>query len=747
MNKSLFSHVSLTALMLCGLQAVPVFAQAKTAAPAADSAAPGDIIVTATRESTLLSKTPIALTAITAETLRDSGITDARSLNDSVPNLQISENGDATRISIRGVTSSDTTEKGDPSAAFLLDGVYIARPIEVLNAFYDLERVEVLRGPQGTLYGRNTTAGVINVISARPKNKFEASVDGKYGNLNSANATAMVNVPIGEELAVRAAVNYDRQDSPIIQKGPVTQSLNPFRNVISGRLSLGGKVGENLDFVVRGDYTQAKGAVANAVPLTNFFPGALVTGVDPTYKAGDTTAQRTLGIPLAFPDKKNNKFYGIMGEFKYDFGPVSLTYLGSYRKADRKDNRDLLLFGALNNPAFFFGKFKQTSHELRAAFGQGSALHGQVGAYYFHESSNIEFNLGAPLSGFVVPGASGFAFPQGPTKATSKAGFGQLTYDVTDDLHVTGGIRYTKDDKSRVGSTVVDFPALAGSICGKLRCVLNSNIAFGHYKKTTWKFGVDYDAPDLGLFYASVSSGYKAGGFNDGCLTTSGGVGCTLTSDQLFFNPETLVAYETGFKLRFLDNKVRFNGSIFHYDYKSLQLSQIVTVPVPATRIRNAGVAKVDGIELDAVLRPDENNVVDLAVNYTNARYSSFQASPAISFAGRKLDHAPEFTATAGVTHTFPLSNDGKIEASARTHLSSSYYIQDLGILAQYRQPSFTKTGLTLTYKAPEDRWYVQGFVQNLENNITLAAASSGLAASATIEEPRTFGVRAGFKF
>ncbi len=168
----------------------------------------------------------------------------------------------------------------------------------------------------------------------------------------------------------------------------------------------------------------------------------------------NATLQRTLNVPLGFPDRKNNKFYGIMGEFTYDFGSMALTYLGSYRKADRQDVRNFLLFGSLNNPAFFFGQFNQNSHELRLAFGKGQPLHGQVGVYYFHEQSNLELNLGNPLSGIVVAGASGFAFPQGPTKATSKAAFGQLTYDITPDLHLTGGIRYTKDDKSRVGQSL-----------------------------------------------------------------------------------------------------------------------------------------------------------------------------------------------------------------------------------------------------------------------------------------------------
>ncbi len=748
MKKISISRVSMFAVALATLASAPGYAQS-TAAAADEAVDSGDIIVTATRENTLLSKTPIAITALTSEALRDSGITDARSLNDSVPNLAISENGDSVRISIRGVTSTDLTEKGDPSAAFLLDGIYVARPIEVLNAFYDLERVEVLRGPQGTLYGRNTTAGVINLISARPKNKFEASVDGKYGNFNSTNVSGMINVPVGEGLGVRAAVNFDRQDSPLIQPGPVVQSLNPFRNTVSGRLSFGGTLGDDFDFVVRADYSKAKGAVFNTVPLANFFPGGLVRGQDPLYVDTDPRAQRNTKLALRDPDRKNNEFKGIMGEFTYDFGSLALTYLGSYRETNRKDVRELVLnFGVLvNNPAFFFGKFSQSSHELRLAFGQEQPLHGQIGAYYFHEKSNIEFNIGNPLSGIVVGGATGFAFPQGPTKATSKAAFGQLTYDITPDLHLTGGIRYTKDDKSRVGRTVVDFPNLAASFCGALRCTLNSNIAFGHYKKTTWKVGIDYDAPELGLLYASVSSGYKAGGFNDGCLSNSGGQGCSLTSDQLFFAPETLRSYEAGFKFRFGGNALRLNGSVFHYDYQDLQLSQIVTVPVPATRIRNAGVAKVDGVELEAIVQPGDNDRIDLSLNVTKARYSRFQAAPDINFAGRSLDHAPQFTATAGYTHSFPLDNGGKVEAAARTFFSSEYFLRDLNNLSQFRQPSFTKTNLTLSYKAPEDRWYVQGFVQNLENEITLASAASGLGTTATIEEPRTYGIRAGFKF
>jgi len=186
----------------------------------------GDIIVTATRESTLLSKTPITMTAVSAETLRNAGISDARSLSSAVPGIQISENGDAARISIRGVTSTDNTEKGDPSASFLVDGIYIARPADVLGSFFDVSRIEVLRGPQGTLYGRNTTAGVINVIAARPTDSFEAKVDGTFGNLGTVDTTGVINVGLGNGIGVRAAINYQRQDSYFTANGPQTVAIN-----------------------------------------------------------------------------------------------------------------------------------------------------------------------------------------------------------------------------------------------------------------------------------------------------------------------------------------------------------------------------------------------------------------------------------------------------------------------------------------------------------------------------------------
>ena len=267
------------------------------------------------------------------------------------------------------------------------------------------------------------------------------------------------------------------------------------------------------------------------------------------------------------------------------------------------------------------------------------------------------------------------------------------------------------------------------------------------FSKVTWRAGVDFDVNDRSLLYAVVSTGYKAGGFNDGCEAGTG-AGCTLSASALYYEPETITSYEAGIKTRLAGNALRINMSAFHYDFSGIQLSQLSTIcGGPCQVTTNAGQAKVDGVELETVVNPGPNTRFDASASWLNARYTQFFPTPTVSFAGRKLDRSPEWTVTAGVTQTFPLGNDGNVQVAARTRLSDSYYLAALGTLNQFRQPSFTRTDLTLTYNAPDQRWYLQGFVRNVENSIVVSTASSGAFAGVQIQDPRTYGVRTGFRF
>ncbi|PZQ62980.1 MAG: TonB-dependent receptor [Sphingomonas taxi] len=721
--------------------------QATVAVEEGTTPAAADIVVTALRTGTTMSRTPVAMSAVSGDDLIQTGITNTQQLTDVIPNLSIVRVGNGVQITIRGVTSTDTSEKGDPSAAFLLDGVYIGRPQAQEVSFFDVQRVEVLRGPQGTLYGRNTTAGVVNLITAEPVHRFAASADAMYESFDHVMATGMVNVPLGDMFALRAAVNYDRRDNYIRRPGATDGfTLDPFRDNLSGRLSLLAEPTDRLKIIVRGDYGTIKGVPTNSVPAANFFSNIASSAADsaPLYRPGVSAADlRTSTFAEAVQARRDNRLWGVMGQADWTLGDVVVSYVGSYRETRRRDVFSLL--GGLR-PGTYDGDYWQNSQELRLAYDRGP-LKAQVGAYYFKENGAVAAFLLNPSPFVPAPGALRYGFPQDPTIAVGKALFGQASLEIADGLRLTGGVRYSHDDKSRRGNTVLDYP-------GDRQIILQINDAQRTFSKVTWRAGADYDVPGLGLLYATVSTGYKAGGFNDGCEARAGApASCVLTADGLYYQPETLTSYEGGFKFAF-GPAFRLEGSVFHYDYKGLQLTSTQNVcGGPCAVTSNAGAAKVDGVELNATVRPDRKNSFNIQANYLDARYTDYSPVSGISYAGRPLSRSPKVSINAAYTFTQPLGNGGSLEATARTRFSSRYDLTDLGSRLFFYQPSFTKSDLSLTYNAPGDRFYVGAFARNLENNIVLTNVTGGTAgigrydASANFEDPRTWGVRTGVKF
>jgi iron complex outermembrane receptor protein len=742
MKNHLFSRASTLAIGLAVIVTTPALAQT----PEADS---GDIIVTATRSESLLSKTPIAMTAIAGAELVQSGISNPTQLEESVPNLSIVR-GNGLQITIRGVTSTDGTEKGDPSAAFLLDGIYLARPQAQEVSFFDIERVEVLRGPQGTLFGRNSTAGVVHVISTRPKFEFGASLDATYGNFDTINATAAVNVPLGDTFALRVAGNIDQRDNFIIDGNAADGiSLDPFKKNVALRVSALFKPTDAFSVLLIGDYSTIKGNPTNALLTSNFYNN-IVTGARPTFERPNfinptSEAGRLLAVPQSQQAFRDTKEKGVMGEINYDFGAATLTYLGSYRETDRKEFSN---FRAGLFQTDFIGKYWQTSHEVRLAVGGDGPLQAQVGGYYFKEKSGIAFFLNNLLG----PNTR-FGFPQDPTIADNKSAFGQATYEIAENFKLTAGVRYSRDLKSRVGNTVLDTYSnvVNSSNIGTFisRAIFQDNRASRNFSKVTWRAGVDYDSP-LGLVFASVSTGYKAGGFNDGCEAGTA-AGCALSADSLYYDPETLTSYEAGFKFKF-GPAFRLNGTVFQYDYKGLQLSQLGNCapanqpPAPCQVTTNAAVAKVNGVELDAQLQPVDNFTIRLALNYLDARYSDFSPVPTVNLSGFPLSRSPKWSWNAGVNYALPIG-EGQLVADASIRSRSSYELADLGAYAYFQQPAHTKTDVSLTYKAPENKFYVAAFAENLENDVVVTSVTTGANGSLTFGDPRTYGVRAGFKF
>ncbi len=790
-----------SAAAIVSITSNPVWAQA-----AADEVAEGDIVVTATRGETLLSKTPLAVTAISGDDLKDKGIVGPTGLAESVPNLSI-DRTNGLQITIRGVTSTDGTEKGNPSAAFLLDGVYLARPQQADIGFFDVERVEVLRGPQGTLYGRNTTAGVVNVITNKPKiGEFGAGLNVGYGNYNAISADGYVNVSAGDMAAFRIAATFDTRDNYLNPLAGDSVSLDPFRKNFAARASALVKLGDRGELLLRGNYGHLGGTRAVAVPTSNFYrQSALGTNVldangnaiwAPISHDNDIRLTRNLqsipfnpawggGTGSTKPFDIDDTTWGIDGELNYDLGPVTVTYLGSYREYEAHENSQLDITGLLpenlpgflapflsnftgdcsstiercSYPGFFDGDYQQQSHEFRVSLNNGGPLKLQAGGYYFREHSVIGFWI-PDFPQFIIGSNKFYGFPQETTSKTLGA-FAQGTLSVTSALRLTAGVRYTHDDLFRYGHTVATNSITAPIVIGGSTYANDAQVK---NNKVTWRGGFDLDV-GRGLLYGSVASGYKQGGFGDGCSTgrttqvTSRGESCALATQPqaIYYAPETLIAYELGFRGPVAEG-VRVDAGVFYYDYKNMQLSSLLNINgAPTLVTTNAGKSRVFGIEFQTTLSPAPNHQVNLGFNYTDAKYQHFcpggtgTTNPLDActvgtpdYAGRSLDRSPQGTAFGTYTWTIPMG-ESEFVLSAGTRLIGKYTITQFGSApVQYTTPAHSNSQVTVTYNGPDKKWYLQGFVKNIENFIEIRNATND---SVTPGDPRTFGVRAGVKF
>lgn len=717
--------------LLCGSAGLAHAQSAPSSAVSTTSAVEtgrlADVTVTAQKIAQPSSKTALSLTAIRGEDLRDAGATSAVGLTDMIPNVQIGGgSASSTDISIRGIASTNTTEVGDPAAAFHIDGVYLGRPQSAGASFFDLERVEVLRGPQGTLYGRNATAGAINLITKKPVNRFAGEANLSVGNYGQRGFEGMLNVPVSDQFALRGVISTNNRDGFLI----TSDAKNRFganrddADNISARLHGLLKFNADTKLLVTVDASQDKGVGSGSVPLA-------------TYQTQTGKAQRT-SLGNANEGLRDDKSAGFAAELTSQTGIGEFTYLGSYRTYDRASLSSTNLTASYTD-----SHFSQSSHELRLASTGKGPLTWVAGLYLFQETGDIYATYNSPLLQILSP----YRFQQDPVESKSNAVFGQATYSLTPSLRLTGGLRYTADDKSRQGRLLK----------GNITALTDINNADVSYNKTTFKVGADYDVAKNILAYANVATGYKAGGYYDG----------DSSKGDNTYRPELLTSFEAGVKGRFLDNKLRLSAAVFTYDYKDLQVSYVDINPLTnaiGTITTNAARAKNTGLEIESKFALSENGTINFALGLLNAKYKDFgfAALPpvgtapstrpvGINYQGKRLDKAPDTTITLGYTHDWTLANGGAVTAYVGTRYSASYVLSNFAIAQpqQYTQKSFTRTDIRATYTAPGDKWYVQAYARNLENKSVMTGFTySPLTGSNVyLAEPRTFGIRAGMKF
>ncbi len=704
-----------------------------------------DIIVTAERRQSTAQKTAIALDVVGGDELRRSGINDIAQLQTIAPGVTIGAFQSSTIVSVRGVSSRDTTEIGDPAVAINLDGIFLQRPAGMNAAFFDLDRIEVLRGPQGTLYGRNATGGVVNLITKRPTQEFGGYASLTYGNYNQLIGEAAINVPLSETLAMRASfISRHRdgfRDTSLPSTGnPATtipgvgaagnraNTRSDDESTSGARLQFLWTPTDRLKVLLSGTYIKQGGT------------GAMLAGFPTTRPEAPTKFSETKRFPLNEPGDNNIDRINLLAEVDYDLGPVTASYLFGYVGLDIDHLYDN---DGVDTRSYMFrrGEYSDDmSHEFRLSSNSDGPFFWQGGVFYYKQdldiaSQNFLYPFGVPviLRNFLYN-----------VDVESKAAFGQASYNITDELKVSAGIRYSEDKKQRTGgrfaSVSLNPPAAqVATNTVPLTFIPETAASRSSDSNVSWHFGIDYQATPRNLVYAKVDKGYKSGGF---------------TSINAY-GPETLIAYEIGSKNRFFDNQLQLNLSAFLYDYTNQQVSQTLPPGTPnagSTAVVNAGSSRLKGIEAQATWDIGESTKLDLSVNYLDAKFRNFAVAVGannVSLRGNQLIQSPKWVIQGGLEHRFEFANGGVLTPRVQAQYRSESYLTFFN-RANDRQAPYENIDANITYSAPNDKWSIQAFVRNLTNSVVLTAANTSFANGTLIYQfgaPRTYGVRLSANF
>lgn len=750
------------AAMLCAL--APFAASAQTSEPATDDqqyTGLDDIVVTAQRREENLQRAAIAVSAVAGETLTQQSITQATDLTRLVPALQVAPAASFTQIYLRGVGTFGANAFAEQGVAFNVDGVYLSRPAAPAGLFYDLERLEVLKGPQGTLYGRNATGGAVNLITAKPRlGETSGNLTAEYGNYDAIKTSGAVNLPLGDRFALRLAGQVAQHDG-YYSDGYDDEDTWAVRGQIRGDFS------DRLNATLSIDYADVGGMGSGGTIMPLLDGDKRLGPSDPRVVAAYVARSPSTPVPQVIADKngyQDNTFFGVSTTINADLGFARLTVIPAYRKTDldfRSFASSFLIDVEENS--------EQTSLEARLA-GDIGKLTWVAGAYVFSETvdANQIFDQGS--NGTRIFSDLG---------TDSTAVFGQATYSVTDRFRVTGGLRYTKDSKSQVTEAhTLPFVGFVPGVFPLVPIILDIRsdaVADIDFEKVTYKAGVEFDAGPASLVYASIATGFKSG---------------VLFPAQVngFSAPESMTAFTVGSKNRFFNNTLQLNGEAFLWDYTDQQISHLGPVQVASTPAgpvygpifltENAGAATIAGLEVEMVFQPTSSDQFSANIQYLDAKYDELKyqaysttgATPAIGCpitpttqigasptarifnvdcSGRSLVNAPKWSLQLGYVKTLELGDTGRLILAADTRLETSRYLS-LDYLELGRQDAYMMSNARVTWETPSGGVAVTGFVNNLEDELVFANSFQSPAKAGTIynqlRPPRTFGLRVSFK-
>jgi iron complex outermembrane recepter protein len=729
------------------------------------------VVITAERQAQDLQRSALAVSVVSGEETRDANVTRPQDLTNLVPGLMIGAiNGTSALTYLRGVGNAAATSLQDPAVTFNFDGVYIAHPTSTGGLYYDLERVEVVKGPQGTLYGRNATGGAINILPRHPQlREQDGELSAEYGNHNGQQFTGWYNMPLGDRAAVRVAGQRVAHDS-YMKDGTDDQDDR------AGRVAFRFDPTDALRLHLGADYYEQRGHGPGSTPLaigTETRDGITSPAGGAYLETQTVTITHRDFLPLPSQQRANNRHRGVNATLDWDTALGALTIIPAARGSD------LDATGTATATLYTFDEHStQTTLEAHLASNPNSRVHLLTGGFFFRENGDLYTR---PYNEF------NFSMQHPSFSTTSVAPFGRVTFDVTHKLHATLGARYTHEDKhfggtfqafSRICPTAscpnaqpfpvgiatapITFPADSTNATpvptGDGTLTVGSRVTSkdsATYSRTTWRAAAEYDLSNQALLYSSYETGFKSGGF-------------FFSDDAGIFQPESIGAFTIGLKSRLLSYRLNANVELFDWLYKNQQVSRIVvdSKNVSILRTDNVGRESSRGVEADVEYLLFANTHVSANVQYLDAVEKSYVylGAPALTgcprtptsggaftvdCSGRQSPYAPRWTAGLGASHALELADGARLLIDTRARYQSKT-LMGTDFLAQQEQSAYWVVDASLAINTAGDRYSIGVFGQNLTDRTILSNTwvmpFSSFAVGA-LRPPRTIGLRAGARF
>jgi iron complex outermembrane recepter protein len=701
----------------------------------------GETLVTATRTGdSKVQATPMAVTVLSADALSAAGVVNTQDLVALTPNLNIAQSQNAPEIYIRGVGTNNVFNGSDPDVTTQLDGVYISRPYAQLTDYLDVQRIEVLRGPQGTLYGRNAVGGTINIISRLPTNYLSAQALIEAGDYSRVHAQSYVSGPLMPGVVdASIAADYLRHSAYVNNINPGHEGVNNANHGgVKGQLLI--TPNEQLQLITRLDYSLANERQDSYDHLLVPWPHSPL-------------ANSTIGdyhkIAIDGPQNARTEVWGVAEEINYRLNAhLSLKSLTSFRGSDYLLYSDADGTELPQNLTFVADNDHVVTQEFDLT-GNYDRVRAVAGLFYLHESDLTHVAATVPPIAGVTPATSSFLAKANPIGTIrSEAAFVQGTYDILETLHLTAGIRYTQDKKS-VDQTYYRTslnPATPGQSFPGFPFVGSGERTFS---APTPKFGLDWQITPAAMLYASVTRGWKSGGTNYAAANVA----------ALTFAPERLLAYESGLKTDWLDHRLRLNVTGFDYIYDDLQVQSLIG---PGnTAIANAANAKITGVEFESMAKPISNLVLTVNYSILHANYDRFTNAAVPGALGPYLVGNPNYNAA---THTYNASGNQLNDAPRSSYTLSAEYDQPIWTGKAFaraedfwqgkvffdpsnspyqEQRSYSLLNLSVGYTDTKGVWTAQLMARNLRNTQYLTTvAANGVEPAGLAGPPRTISVQ-----